>query len=141
MTARSLSTSLEVEATTSRLSDVRRFVSAFASEAGFSVKEVGEIVLAVDEAFTNIIRHAYTDTHGSIRMEIEVLNHRLTVSLFDTGTPFSPEISVRPNVSTMIKEKKKGGMGVFLIHKMMDKVEYIQHKTKNEVRMVKFQSS
>lgn len=141
MTSRTHSTSLEVEARTSKLSDVRAFVSDFAHHVHFSPKEVAEIALAVDEAFTNIIRHAYTSPKEKVTLYLVFDRNHLTISLFDSGKPFAADSSVRPDLSAMVKEKKKGGMGVFLIHKMMDRVEYIHHQNQNEVRMVKIRTS
>lgn len=116
-------------------------MSDFAEEMRFSPQDVDAITLAVDEAFTNIIRHAISSTQESVRLELESDQKQMTIALFDEGKSFTPESAVRPDIHTLMKEKKKGGMGVFLIHQLMDEVHYHHHGKTNEIRMVKRRTS
>lgn len=116
-------------------------MSDFAKDMKFSAQDVDAITLAVDEAFTNIIRHATSSSKDSVRLEVHSDQRKMTISLFDNGKSFTPEPAVLPDLHVMIKEKKKGGMGVYLIHQLMDKVEYFRKGPVNEVRMVKHRTT
>jgi serine/threonine-protein kinase RsbW len=116
-------------------------VSDFAKEMKFSPQDVDAITLAVDEAFTNIIRHATSSSQESVKLEVHSDQRKMTISLFDHGKSFTPEPAVQPDLQAMIKEKKKGGMGVYLIHQLMDEVKYFRKGPENEVRMVKHRTT
>ncbi|MDR9415378.1 MAG: ATP-binding protein [Gracilimonas sp.] len=129
---------LTVEASTEHLAKVRNFVAAHAEQIGLDQKDVSEIRLAVDEAYTNIIKHAYkNDAKMNVNIEIGSNGEQLWISLMDEGKSFDPSSYNEPDLMQRIKEKKRGGMGVYLIRKLMDQVQYNRTGHTNEIRMVK----
>jgi serine/threonine-protein kinase RsbW len=129
---------LTVEASTEHLAKVRDFVAAHAEQIGLDQKDVSEIRLAVDEAYTNIIKHAYkNDAKMNVNIEIGSNGEQLWISLMDEGKSFDPSSYNEPDLMQRIKEKKRGGMGVYLIRKLMDQVQYNRTGHTNEIRMVK----
>jgi len=129
---------LSVDSSTSHLSEVRDFVAAHAQNFGLTEKEVSEIRLAVDEAYTNIIKHAYNNTPSNpVRIEVGSDTKKLWISILDQGESFKPEEYKAPDILRRIKNKQRGGMGVFLIQKLMDQVQYNRKGDMNEIRMVK----
>lgn len=130
--------SISVQASTEHLSEVRDFVGKHASEFGFEQQEVADIRLAVDEAYTNIIKHAYNhDEQKSVNIELGYNTQKFWISLLDTGDAFDPHEYSKPDVRQKIKEKKRGGVGVYLIRQLMDDVEYHKKGSVNEIRMTK----
>ena len=129
---------MRVEASTAHLAEVRDFVAEHAAKCGFSPKEISEIRLAVDEAYTNIIKHAYKE-NGSKPVEIELGSdqRKFWVSLMDKGESFDLTKYQEPDVETQIKQKRRGGMGVYLIRKLMDQVHYGRKGTFKEIKIVK----
>jgi serine/threonine-protein kinase RsbW len=129
---------LSVESSTKHLAEVRNFVASHAEEIGLSEKDISEIRLAVDEAYTNIIKHAYKNTPlKPVRIELGVESDKIWISIMDEGESFKPEEYKAPDILKRIKNKQRGGMGVFLIQKLMDQVQYNRKGTMNEIRMVK----
>jgi serine/threonine-protein kinase RsbW len=129
---------LSVEASTKHLAEVRDFVAAHAQNIGLSQKDISEIRLAVDEAYTNIIKHAYKNTpKEKVNIEIGSDSNHLWITLIDKGKSFDPSSYSEPDLMKRIKEKKRGGMGVYLIRKLMDQVQYNRKGHTNEIRMVK----
>lgn len=117
---------------------MRNFVAKHASNFGFKKQDVADIRLAVDEAYTNIIKHAYkNDEHKSVDIELGYNSREFWISLLDTGDAFNPSNYTAPDVRKKIKEKKRGGVGVYLIKKLMDHVEYHTDGSVNEIRMTK----
>lgn len=130
--------SISVQASTEHLAEVRNFVAKHAREFGFKKQDVADIRLAVDEAYTNIIKHAYkNDGNKSVDIELGYNSDTFWVTLMDTGDAFDPRNYSKPDVRQKIKEKKRGGVGVYLIRKLMDDVEYNTKGSVNEIRMTK----
>lgn len=129
---------MTVEASTEHLSEVRDFVAEHAAAFGFNQQEVADIRLAVDEAYTNIIKHAYqNNADETVEIELGYDNTKFWVTLLDTGNTFDVSTYSKPNICQRIKEKKRGGVGVYLIRKLMDDVEYQTEDATNTIRMTK----
>lgn len=129
---------LSVAASTEHLAEVRDFVAAHAQKTGLTAKEISEIKLAVDEAYTNIIKHAYKNSpEQKVNIEIGSDGKQLWISLIDEGRSFDPTTYSEPDILQRVKQKKRGGMGVYLIKKLMDQVQYTRKGQSNEIRMVK----
>ncbi|HYW34361.1 MAG TPA: ATP-binding protein [Balneolaceae bacterium] len=137
-TRNSTYTTMTVRASTDYLADVRDFVAKQAASFGFGKEEISDIRLAVDEAFTNIIKHAYqNDEKQSVKISLGKNGDAFWISLLDTGRSFSLQNYEEPDVKERVRQKKRGGVGVYLIRKLMDDVSYRHEGTKNEIRMVK----
>lgn len=129
---------MSVEASTKHLAKVRDFVAKHAAEYGFKKQDVADIRLAVDEAYTNIIKHSYKyDDQKSVEIELGCTDDEFWVSLLDVGESFDPSTYTEPDVRQQIKNKKRGGVGVYLIKKLMDDVKYLNQGSTNEIRMTK----
>lgn len=130
-----------IPASTKNLSEVRNFVAKHATSYGFSSEQISDIRLAVDEAITNIIKHAYNgDENHTIEIELSFKDDRVCIELFDTGTTFSLKTFRQPNIKEKIKQKKRGGMGVYLIHSLMDDVSYGREDDANKMVMCKYRT-
>jgi serine/threonine-protein kinase RsbW len=127
-----------VQASTAYLSKVRRFVAREAQLFGFDKQQISDIQLAVDEAFTNIIKHAYKNNAANT-VQISLYNRDDTfwISLVDTGRSFSLDEYEKPDIRRRIKQKKRGGVGVYLIQKLMDEVTYQHNGKVNKICMLK----
>ena len=123
------------------LAVISKFVKKAAVEAGLNEHEIYAVELAVDEACSNIIEHAYGEEDaGKIHCTCRIITTGLLIILRDTGAPFDPDAV--PDVDTKVKleDRRPGGAGVFLMRKVMDKVEYEFHKGENVLTMVKNKS-
>jgi len=119
---------------------VRSFVETAARTFGFSEDDVANIVLAVDEACTNVIKHAYQGSpDGEIRVLILRDGSSFQVLIQDKGRTFDPETLRPPDLKQHLTHYRRGGLGVYLMRRLMDQVEYSFHPGKpNEVRLTKF---
>lgn len=119
-----------------RLGDVRDFVARVCEPLQLPGRFVANVRLAVDEACTNIIKHAYADRTGEIHIEIEVKRGWLDIRILDQGQAFDGRMSM-PQLGALIDSKRKGGLGVFLMHRLMDSVTYQTTPAGNEWRLRK----
>lgn len=129
---------MTVQASTENLAEVRNFVAKHASTFGFKKEEISDMRLAVDEAFTNIIKHAYgNDENQSVKIALSENDNTFAISLFDTGKSFSMDNYQEPDLEEKIRQKKRGGVGVYLIRQLMDEVNYLKEGNENIIRMTK----
>lgn len=129
---------MTVAASTEYLPKVRDFVAGHARDFGFSPDEIQDIRLAVDEAFTNVVKHAYRfDSSKKVEISLGANNNEFWILLRDNGRSFDPKTYREPNLVESIKKKRRGGIGIFLIRKIMDGVEYRRMGASNEILMKK----
>ncbi len=132
--------SINIESKTERLIAVRDFVSTAAREFGFGDEEISKIALAVDEACTNIIKHAYNfDPAKKITVTVKRNDKAFEISIQDTGKQFNPAGVQSPDMKEYLSQFRRGGLGVYLMKTLMDKVEYnFTPGNANEVRLTKY---
>lgn len=106
----------------------------------FSIKEqdVSLIILAVDEICSNIIIHAnHCDTSKTMEMHVEYTNQIVKIILLDKGELFDYNTYNEPEIEALINEKRKGSLGLMLVRRIMDKVEFTKKEGVNECVMYK----
>jgi serine/threonine-protein kinase RsbW len=114
------------------LARVRDFIEARALVFGFSDKEASQITLAVDEACTNLIRHAYQlDNKREFCVNIDQNINEFIVCISDNGSPFNPLEVDKPVMIDYFKNFQKGGLGIMLMRSVMDEVLYAPADSKN----------
>jgi anti-anti-sigma factor len=130
---------LTVAAEEGQLGRVRDFVVDACAEAAFSERETSNTKLAVDEACTNIIKHAYVDQEkqGDITVRIGILPGDLRISLVDSGKMFDYASVQDPDLDEYVETGRKGGLGIYLINRLMDGVEYHASDKGNELVLSK----
>jgi len=114
------------------LDEIREFVGNIARTSGFNDKAVYNIQLATDEAASNIIEHAYAGvTNGMLELSCGLSGGTLKIILVDHGEAFDPSEIPMPDLKADLSERKIGGLGIFLMRKLMDEVYYETHPEKN----------
>lgn len=124
---------LRVQANLENLSTISFFVQGLAHRLELSESVLFELELAVEEATTNIIHHAYhNDPAGEIEIRADLADHQLKLTLVDWGEPFDAS-KVKPfDIHEPIESRINGGMGLHLIYNLVDKVERkISHRQGN----------
>ena len=120
------------------LDEIRDLVAQTAREGGFTEKEIYSLQLAADEAASNIIEHAYEgDSDASIDITCDVHDNVIVVTMHDTGKPFDPSKVKEPNLQADLSDRQIGGLGIYLMRKLMDDVSYVSNSTGNMLTMTK----
>ena len=130
---------LIVKSKTENLSIIRDFISSSAAEAGVAADAVENIILAVDEACTNIIKHAYKSfPDGELIIKTKSTLSRFIISITDYGKSFEPEMIPEPDLQKYYRQRRVGGLGMYLMKTLMDDVKYVSIPGKyNEVMLSK----
>ena len=135
----SITHTLVVPSATRHLTKVRKFVVKHARQAGVGENCIESLRLAVDEACANVIEHAYQgDPKEEMDLSMTIEPTRVIVRIRDRGHPFDRKAYRRPNVLELSRNRKSGGLGVAIIRRLMDEVEYLTEEGINEIRLVKF---
>ena len=118
---------------------IGEFFTRAAQAAGLDGRAVYSVALAVDEACSNIIEHAYGgEGIGPIECTYRIDENGLTVTLRDYGTPFDPSCVSEPDLESPLEKRDTGGLGMHFMCRMMDKVEFeFKVDTGNVLTMVK----
>jgi serine/threonine-protein kinase RsbW len=116
------------------LDEIREFVGEIARQGGFSDKDVYNIQLATDEAASNIIEHAYENrSDGILELSCDMNADAMTIILIDRGESFDPSEVPLPDLKADLSDRKIGGLGIFLMRKLMDEVSYEPRPDKSNV--------
>jgi len=94
--------------------------------------------LVLEEAVSNIIFYGYPDKNEhTIKISVSLLNQEIEVEIEDEGIPFDPTSMKQPDVNLPAEERPIGGLGIFLIFKIMDHVNYKREQGKNILTLKK----
>jgi serine/threonine-protein kinase RsbW len=129
---------LKVKAKLENLAVIDEFITEAMKQFGIE-DETFQVQLAVSEACTNIIQHAYSgESEKSIRILCSISGNDLVIRIKDWGRPFDPDSVPQPDTESELFERKFGGLGIFLMRKMMNEVKYVFHAGRyNELIMIK----
>ena len=117
---------LKLTASIANIPQVTGFVEGELEALGCPMKTQMQIDVAVDEVFTNIASYAYGPGQGdaTVRFEADKEKGMVSITFMDTGHPFNPLKQKDPDVTAPADKRPIGGLGIFLVKKTMDQVEY-----------------
>lgn len=119
------SNKISLSSTTKNLSLVREFVGKEAEGCGFDESSINQIILSVDEACTNIIKHAHKyDENEMIEIEIKAERGQFRIIIKYKGKAFDPNGIDNPDMKDYFSNYRVGGLGVPIMKKFMNKIEF-----------------
>lgn len=130
---------LTVEASRENLLQVQSFIDAELEAADCPMATQIAIDVAVEELFVNVASYAYGDGKGSATIQVSI--HKdpkaAEITLIDSGMPYDPLAKPDPDVTLAAKDRKKGGLGIFMVKSSMDDVKYAYRDGKNVLTLIK----
>ena len=115
---------IKLPATLDNLERWREAVSECARQQGFDQKKVIKIELALEEALVNICNYSYPEEPRHAEVNCKRDNSRFIIEIIDSEIPFDLTSLPAPDLASSIEKRKIGGLGIFLIKKMVDEVKY-----------------
>lgn len=120
----------------SNLESIRQFVEQAAGSG--DPKAIAEMVLAVDEAVTNIIQHGYQGKPGAIEIGVRYKGKDLHVVIRDKAAFFDPRSVPAPDLTLPLSERKPGGLGIFLMRKLTNNINFRRTPDgRNELELIR----
>ncbi len=130
--------SLKIYCQRKNLAHIRAFVTDVLAHTSLTEVELNALVLAVDEVCANVIIHSSLCNHSeTLEVFAEVAKHKVVFEIIDKGQGYDITHHPMPNVNDIIKSKRKGGVGLLLVHKIMDKIEFVPDTKGNIIRLIK----
>lgn len=119
---------MEFQADISSLPEMLAFIRSYLAPDEKDSSFLRRLDLACEEILVNVISHAYSDKVGNEKLQIECLRkkgRRFEVRIIDQGPPFDPlELEVEVNENIPMSQRKIGGLGIFLVRKLVDEITY-----------------
>jgi len=129
--------SIILQASLKNLSKINDFVRIWAQKAGLSFHSEKDLLLAVEEIYVNIVNYAYPKSKGKVSMHCDINGEGLILKMKDDGLPFNPLQFPEPELSSHLEERKVGGLGIFLMQKLVDRVHYERKENSNSLTLLK----
>jgi anti-sigma regulatory factor (Ser/Thr protein kinase) len=129
---------LTVRNDVAELERLKMFLADFWAENRLPQGLAMDVTLALEEVFLNVVQHGYLDTAEHrivVRLALENENVALTVE--DDGVPFNPLEALAPNIDLPIEQREVGGLGIHLVQRVMDGMEYARDGGHNRLVMRK----
>ena len=113
-------------------------LEAFARQHGLPARVLHDLQLALEEHLTNLLAYGYDDTlEHAIRIRLRLAVTELQVEVEDDGHAFNPLELPAPDLTKPIEERPVGGLGIHMMRKSLDRMEYRRVEGKNILVMVK----
>lgn len=130
---------ITVDATIDNIGVVTDFVDEFLEEADCPMKAKMQLDIAIDELFGNIAHYAYREETGNATVRVEMLEapKAVCVTFIDSGIPYNPLEKPDPDVTLSAEERAIGGLGIFMVKKNMDDMQYDYCDGQNRLRIIK----
>ena len=118
---------------------LQQWILSIAAELDMQERIRKQLLICCDEIFTNIASYAYLDGNGNVAITVAFVpeTQDLRIIFSDSGTAFNPLEISDPDTSSALSERKIGGLGMFMVKKMMDSVEYCRQDGKNILTLTK----
>ena len=128
---------LAVEAKIEKIDEVTNFITQILTDIHCPLELQNQINLAAEEIFSNIANYAYTTAGGYATIGITIEDEEVQLRFEDSGIPFNPLLHAAPNLDSTLMNRTIGGLGIYLVRKLMDTVEYTRAGKKNILVLTK----
>lgn len=129
---------LKLYCNTGQLVVLRNFLEKILNDTPLSEIERHQVILAVEEVCANLIIHSHACNPTTyIELKTRILDGQAIFEIMDFGEGFNILEYQEPEITQVIKTKRKGGLGIMLVKKIMDKIEFESNGTKNTCRLFK----
>ena len=128
---------LSVRAEMDNVPLVTDFIDRFLEPYHCTAKQRKQLELALEEAFVNIVHYAYSDNPGGVDITLSGCGNELTISITDSGVPFDPLKKDDPDFSVPGEKRRIGGLGIYMMKRIADTLEYRYENRCNRLIMKK----
>ena len=137
----SLQQTLTIETRLEELTRITETVDALGEQDDWSPALVGRVQLVLEELAINTINHGHLVGVHEITISFDSTPEALTIEIVDDGRPFDPlHDAPVPDVNAPLEERPIGGLGVFLVRKLMDELTYRREDERNHLKLVAYRT-
>lgn len=130
--------SIELPANLDNLNSLIDFVINGIKDTRIDKKTLSKLRLVCEEIIINIINYAYPDGDGDVFISFDITgDNKLVIVVMDNGISFNPLLKEEPDIYESVENRDIGGLGIFMVKKIMDSIEYERVDDKNIITMSK----
>lgn len=126
---------LQLKAQRSQLKDLLADVEEWLIEAACPSAKILSVLICAEEIFVNIASYAYDGKDGDVWIECDTEPGKMKLCFMDQGVPYDPLKREDPDITLSAEERQIGGLGIYMVRKMMDDVGYVYQDGKNCLSM------
>lgn len=130
---------ITLEATVENIGVATDFVEEFLDGIACPLKAKMQLNIAIDELFGNIAHYAYQGRSGKAIVQVEVLENprAVCITFIDSGVPYNPLEKADPDITLSAEDRSIGGLGIFMVKKNMDDMQYSYCEGRNRLKIIK----
>ena len=136
---RKKSKKISVPASSKSWQEVYGSSKEFLNSLGAEKKDILDVLLSIEEIFVNIYKYAYPNSSGDVLINIDYIcpENNLIVLFEDEGIPFDPTSKADPDITLPAEKRKIGGLGIYMVKKQTDLMDYEYKGNKNRLKIHK----
>ena len=131
-------TALEISAKLEKIPLLSKFISNSMFKFELGDYNQFQVQLAVEEAVTNIIKHGNLEVNDKISIKCQKKDNKIHIIIEDPGKPFNQKDVCEPDLKISPLKRDPGGLGVYLIKKYMNRIDYVYKNGKNILTLIKY---
>ena len=128
---------IKITSELSQVDRIRDFLHDFLKDVNLAEEAYYWIELSMVEMAINIVRYAYPEGSGDIFLKVWRENDWIHFEIRDQGIAFDPSKAKKPDIKRMMSDEQKGGLGIYLTRKLMDRFDYRREGCQNILIMSK----
>lgn len=128
---------LKVQAVMDNYETCMTFIEAQLQSVMVDNQSAFKILTACEEVIVNVINFAYPEGDGEIEIGFEDIDVSVAITITDSGKAFNPLQEPDPDIATSIEDRDIGGLGILMVKKLMDQIDYEYHNGQNRLTIVK----
>ncbi|MEG1524861.1 MAG: ATP-binding protein [Clostridia bacterium] len=128
---------LVVPAEVDRLDQVMQFIAVVLEKHNCPAAVETYLTMAVEEVFVNIVNYAYDEGVGDVTLDADVCEQAVTIRVTDCGKAYNPMEKSDPDITLAAEKRQIGGLGIYMVKKLMDEVSYAYADGKNCLTIIK----
>ena len=130
---------LKLPARQGELVVLRDWIETVANRIGAPTRNTRQILIAVDEVFTNIASYSYQDGDGmtEVSADFDETTRQLIITFADSGIAYNPLEAEEPDIDAALNDRAPGGLGIFMVRQLMDSMEYQRKNNRNILTLKK----
>lgn len=131
---------ITVDATVENIRVVTDFLDEFLGKVDCPMKAKMQLDIVIDELFGNIVHYAYKEKTGMATVRVEMLEKpkAVCITFIDSGIPYNPLEKPDPDITKSVEEREIGGLGIFMVKKNVDDMQYDYCDMQNRLRITKY---
>jgi serine/threonine-protein kinase RsbW len=135
--ASTMSASLSMSSGDTSFASANDWFERFLDDATLPDDARADLLVVFEEVVVNVITHAYRGAAGSIEISAERGAESLTLTVCDCGPPFDPLAQPEPNLDLPVAQRPRGGLGIHLVKRLCDRIDYQRRGESNILVMTK----